>query len=340
MSRIDEALRRAAEAARGASPEESPQSSSGGVDPVEFAEEPYPIEMPERRRVRPAPVHVSSAESAPVAVLPPPKSEPAKPEPVAAPVAATTTMLQSEPPSLFSRIDSKLAAKVVVDQRMQPAYREQYRRLAAELHHRQGLTGLKVVMVASAVVGEGKTLTASNLALTLSESYQRNVLLMDADLRRPSINVVFGMNGAPGLADGLTSVKEEKLTLHQISSYLSILPAGRPSSDPLAALTSDRMRRLIAEARQVFDWVVIDTPPVGLIADANLLVSMVDGAILVVHAGSTRYALVKRAVDALGPDRILGVVLNRVESPARAYGYGSDYYYGHYHVPVAESPDQ
>ena len=71
------------------------------------------------------------------------------------------------------------------------------------------------------------------------------------------------------------------------------------------------MQRLIDEAREAFDWVIIDTPPVGLLTDANLLASMVDGAVLVVKAGSTPYDLVKRAVDAIGPSKLLGVVLNR-----------------------------
>ncbi len=248
------------------------------------------------------------------------------------PVAA----VPAPPSSLFERLDRRLAAKIVVDQTMIPASREQYRRLAATLHHQQAATGLKVVMIASAVVGEGKTLTAANLALTLSESYQRTVLLIDADLRRPSLNTVFGMNGAPGLAEGLASLQERKLALHQISPRLSILPAGKPSADPMAGLTSGRMRRVIDEARESFDWIIVDTPPVGLLTDANLLAAMVDGAILVVQAGSTPYDRVKRAVEAIGSDRMLGVVLNRAEVRAHAYGYGYDYYYAP--PPVFYSP--
>ena len=85
----------------------------------------------------------------------------------------------------------------------------------------------------------------------------------------------------------------------------------------MAGLTSDRMRRVIDEAREAFDWVIVDTPPVGLLTDANLLASMVDGAVLVVKAEHTPYQLVQRAVDALGRNRILGVVLNRAQRAAR-----------------------
>ena len=228
--------------------------------------------------------------------------------------------------SLFERLDSGLAEKVVVDENMAQESREQYRRLAATLHHGQAANGLKVVMIASAVAGEGKTLTASNLALTLSESYQRNVLLVDADLRRPSIHTVFKVVGSPGLADGLMSVEDRKLPLHVISPRLTILPAGTPSSDPMAGLTSTRMRYLLDEAREAFDWVIIDTPPVGLLTDANLLAAMVDGIVLVVKAGSTPYGLVRRAVDMIGAPRVLGIVLNRATAHALEYRYGYGYY--------------
>lgn len=318
MSRVDEALRRAAERAR-QQDSEAPVASATpiGVDAEQFDGESFPIEMPDRRRERPA--------APPVEVVTHPVKDP---------------VLQPElSSSRFVQLDARLAAKVVVDQTMRPGSREQYRRLAATLHHSQVATGLKVVMIASAVVGEGKTLTASNLALTLSESYKRNVLLIDADLRRPSVNTVFGMNGAPGLAEGLHSEEEPQLLLHKVTSRLSILPAGKPSLDPMAALTSDRMRRLIDEAKEAFDWVIIDTPPVGLLTDANLLAAMVDGALLVVHAGSTPYDQVKRAVEAIGAGKLLGVVLNRVDYQPQVYQYGYEYY-GHSHSPAAEPPSQ
>ena len=237
---------------------------------------------------------------------------------------------------LADRVDASLSTKTVVDHAMLPTSREQYRRLAASLHQAQGTKGFKVAMVASAVAGEGKTLTAANLALTLSESYRRNVLLIDADLRRPSLHTVFRLEGAPGLLDGLAANGETRLRLHKLSSRLTVLPAGEPTSDPIGALTSDRMRHLIAEARDVFDWVIIDTPPVGLLTDAALLASMADGILLVVKADSTAYDLVNRALDLIGRERVIGVVLNRAtELPHRSnYDY-SKYYYGQPALPAA-----
>jgi protein-tyrosine kinase len=181
-------------------------------------------------------------------------------------------------------------------------------------------------MISSAVASEGKTLTASNLALTLSESYQQSVILIDADFRRPSLHALFGIDGTFGLMDALAAVEDRPAPLRSITKTLSVLPAGRPSSDPMAGLTSARMKRLITEAREAFTWVIVDTPPVGLLTDANLLASMVDGTLLVVKAGATPYQLVQRAVEAIGVDHFLGVVLNQATEHAKTYGYYADYY--------------
>src|SRR6478672_9244105 len=167
---------------------------------------------------------------------------------------------------------------------MSPISREQYRRLAATLHRHRELTGLKVLMVTSAAVGEGKTLTAANLALTLSESYKKKVLLIDADLRRPAVQKIFRLDDGPGLCEGLVGTGSRKMPVHRISPLLSVVTAGRPNNDPISRLTSDRMRRMLEEAREAFDWIIIDTPPVALLPDANLLGAMVDGAILVIRA--------------------------------------------------------
>src|SRR5688572_197211 len=305
MSRIDEAMRRAAgDGAVEPPPEETVddlQAEEPGSDATALAREPFPVELTEGRPRPPKQDQNRAAGS----------YDTARP-------AAT-----AEPEStLFERLDARLTEKIVVDHNMTHASREQYRRLAAVLHDAHNATGLRVVMVASAVAGEGKTLTASNLALTFSESYQKRVLLIDADLRRPSLHSVFRLDTAMGLGDGLLSTGETKMLVRQVSSRLAVLPAGRPSSDPMAGLTSDRMRRLLEEAKQSFDWVILDTPPVMLLPDANLLAAMVEGAVLVVRAGSTSHELVKRAADAIGRSRILGVVLNRAE----ASGSHEDHY--------------
>ena len=176
--------------------------------------------------------------------------------------------------------------------------------------------------------GEGKTLTATNLALTLSESYQDQVLLIDADLRKPTLHQVFGLQAAVGLNEGLQPDAHAKLVLRQVSPRLSVLPAGRPTADPMAALTSERMRQLVDEAKEAFDWVILDTPPLMLLPDAHLLSSVVDAAVLVVRANSTPHELVKRSAEIIGRDRIVGVLLNQATGNTQA-GYGQYHSYGY-----------
>ena len=232
--------------------------------------------------------------------------------------------------ALVTRFHQRYAAKFVIDQTMLASSREQYRRLAAALHHAREASGVSVVMIASAVAGEGKSLTASNLAMTFSESYKRSVLLIDGDLRRPSIHTLFGLESRAGLSEALLSIDEPQLSLVQVSDRLTILPGGRPNSDPMAGLVSGRMQRLITEARELFEWVFIDTPPVGLLSDANLLAAMVDAAVLVIRADRTPYTLVQRAIESIGRDRLLGTVLNQSTAQARGTYYE---YYHYYQAP-------
>ena len=254
---------------------------------------------------------------------------PASSDPMREDAAGRQVELTAEPGLVATA--AGVAEKVVVDADTNPASVEQYRRLAAVLHHAQNERGLKVIMVTSALPGEGKTLTASNLALTLSESYQRRVLLVDADLRRPSIHQLFALPSLSGLSDGLRSVEDRKLTLVEVSSHLTVLPAGRPDPDPMSVLTSSRMQYVLDEAREKFDWVIVDTPPVGLMPDAHLLAAMVDGALLIIGAGMSPHRAVAKAAEVIGRDRILGVVLNRVARNDMSHG---SYYYLYYDAPT------
>jgi len=206
---------------------------------------------------------------------------------------------------------------------------EQYRRLAARLLLAQAENGTRLVMVTSALPGEGKTLTSANLALTLSESYKRPVLLIDGDLRRPWVHELFQVPNVSGLNDGLRLESNRRIPLLSYTDNLTLLTAGRPDSDPMSVLSGEGMRRVLAEAARRFDFVIIDTPPVALLPDAHLLSSLVDGVLLVVDAGGSPLPAIKKAVDAVGRARVLGVVLNRVDSGI-SHGYN---YYGAYYGP-------
>jgi capsular exopolysaccharide synthesis family protein len=191
-------------------------------------------------------------------------------------------------------------------------------------------------MVTSALPREGKTLTVTNLALTLSGSYRRRVLLIDADLRRPSVHGVLKIPNTTGLHEVLNS-NVTTLPTVQISPLLSVLTAGGPDDSPLAALTSARMRALLEHAAANFDWVLLDAPPVGLMPDAALLAGITGASLLVIAAGMTPYKLVERAVAELGRDRIVGTLLNRVESRALSVQEYGEYYRRESHHQVNQT---
>lgn len=297
MSRIDEALRR----------KQEQQDATTASEPAAAA-----TATPEAED----PWHVSDT------LAPAPAPEARRSPAFEAPSGTTGTFIGA--PQTAPQIYEKL---VVNTTSLPSGVVEQYRRLAATLHHAQVDRGVRSVMITSALAGEGKSLTATNLALTLSESYKRRVLLIDADLRRPSLNKVFQVPETSGLADGLGIDAERRLPVIQLSPYLTLLPAGRPTPDPMASLTSGRMKHIVAEAREAFDWVILDTPPIALLTDAALLAAMVDTAVLVVRAARTPLAAARRAAEAVGRERLIGVVLNGVEDrPHASY----DYYYSTY----------
>ena len=308
MTRLSEALKRAA---------------AETTTPVVVTEEPLPVAgewkfapvetmyVPEARTVE---------ADLPYAVIP--DAAPAPPAPPAPPVAASPVSDAPLPALQFGAADRD---KLVVSGAVEPAVVEQYRHLAATFHQAQKASGVRTVTVTSALPSEGKTLTATNLALTLSESYQRRVLLIDADLRRPRLREVFGLPISEGLADALTSSRGARLPVHHVTRNLWVLAAGTMVNDPMNLLVSPAMKQLLDDARESFDWVIVDTPPIAILPDANLLSKMIDTALLVVSAQSTPYPVVRRAVEAIGAQRILGVVLNRAEqiglSARYSYGY-------------------
>ncbi|HJR59562.1 MAG TPA: CpsD/CapB family tyrosine-protein kinase [Vicinamibacterales bacterium] len=297
MSRIEEALRRASTARAGAEAALVPDVVPGPLDGTPLTR--YPREA--RREEGGSRQKTSD-------VTPPPRAVPREPAAL-------------RPGPLVEGLDAKLILSHAT-----PVAVEQYRRLAGTLHGLQAEHGTKTVMVTSALPREGKTLTVTNLALTLSESYGRRVLLIDADLRRPAVHEMLRVPNGRGLSDGLRA-QSGALPVVQVSPNLSVLPAGRADSNPMAGLTSDRMRGLLEESASLFDWVLVDTPPVGIMPDAHLLARQSHGVIFVIAANSTPFALVQRAVTEIGREHIIGTVLNRIDAgsnPATAY-------YGHYY---------
>jgi protein-tyrosine kinase len=306
MSRVDEALRRAAAA------------------PRLVATGPQVPERPAERRDRPVLEHYPLEAGT---SLPPSASPVAPVAPVSTVETRVTPAVGTEHAAgaISTRFSPAYQGKLVAVGGAPPASIEQYRRLAATLHHLQAEQGLKRLMVTSAAPQEGKTLTVVNLAITLSESYRRRVLLIDADLRRPSIHDVFGISNQYGLCDALRP-GARPLQFSRVSPMLWVLPAGPTDANPMGALASDRMERLLDEVGSSFDWILLDAPPVALMADAGLLARLTRAVIVVIGAGSTPYALVEKVVAELGRENIIGTVMNRVEEDATQWsGYYSNY---------------
>jgi receptor protein-tyrosine kinase len=285
MGRIEEALRRSSAAAEGSANADTVVPSTPRTDTFE------------------SPWSFPDAESA---------AKSPRIEKIGGSSGATSDPVASEPAAVFRGFSPAFEQLLVVGRGAPPLLAEQFRRLAATLHQAQLAAGTKVIMVTSASPADGKSLTSANLALTLSESYRRQVLLIDADLRRPSLHHIFAVPNVSGLNDGLQSGQDHKLTTLGITANLTLLPAGRPDPDPMSGLTSSRMRDILHEASQRFDWVIVDTAPVGLLADASIVGAMVDGALLVIRAGRTPHNVVLKAIDMFGRERIMGIVLNGV----------------------------
>ncbi len=207
---------------------------------------------------------------------------------------------------------------------------EQYRTLRHALEQMHKTGAVSIIAVSSAAAQDGKTTTAINLAAALAEAAETRVLLVDADLRRPSVGGHLGFAGAagPGLVD---AIMDAGLTLtdvvrHCLPSNFSVLPAGRCPSVPYEVLNSPRLGELLEEARQAYDYIVLDTPPLVLVPDCRLLARWVDGFLMVVAAHKTPRKLVEEALNILDPAKLIGLVLNADDRPLSGY-YGSYYTY-------------
>jgi protein-tyrosine kinase len=298
MGRIDEALRRTGHRTRA-------EVASTGVPPQAGAET---FVSPWAFR--------EGAERGPL--------EAAPPNPLAAALDAPTALEAGG----FHSFSDEWIPRLVIAEHANVRLVEEFRQLAATLHQAQTTSNIRVLVVTSAEPGEGKSTTAVNLALTLSESYKRRVLLIDADLRRPALHEITQVPNTKGLGETLKAAGDHKLPLFQLSETLMLAPAGRPDSNPMNALTSPRMRHMLVEAAMRFDWVIIDAPPIGPIADSSLLAPLSDGVLLVVRARRTHHLSAQKAIDAIGRDRLLGVVLNDAEvEDSPSY---NQYYHGYF----------
>jgi capsular exopolysaccharide synthesis family protein len=234
----------------------------------------------------------------------------------------------------LSLASSKEAVEMITQSRPQSQMAESYRALRTSLL----LTSLgappKVILVTSALPEEGKTTTSINSAIVLAQRGTR-VLLIDADLRRPSIHKTLGMAPGNGLSNVLTggATLQQAVVQSNISSSLWVLPAGTPPPNPAELLGSGNMRDVLAKLREQYDHIVIDTPPTLSVTDAVIMSTKADAVILVIRAGQTTKQALRRARDLLTQvnARTCGVLLNAVNLNSPDYYYYYEYQgkYGH-----------
>lgn len=226
----------------------------------------------------------------------------------------------------ITRMPTREGAALVVARQPLSHGAEEYRQIRSALAFANVDGRASTLLVTSAGPGEGKSTFAANMSLALAETRER-VLVIDADLRRPRVAPYFGVEGAVGLTGVLLGeVDLADAISTRADSTLDILTAGVVAPNPSEILASAAMRNLIAQAEELYDLVVIDSPPVLSVADANLLAPLVSGVLLIADATKTSRAQLAAAVDGLrvAGAHVLGVVLNRVRPPRRRDDYYVD----------------
>src|SRR6185436_149336 len=208
---------------------------------------------------------------------------------------------------------------------------DQYRTLRHSIERLRRENGLRVLAMTSATPNDGKTVTTLNLAGALAQAPDARILVVDADLRRPSVASYLGLDLQPsrGLSDVL---RDPAYTLDDVVQplegfNLSVVPAGAPQNAPYELLNSTRLENFLNEARERYDCVLVDTPPLVPLPDCRLIGKWVDGFLLVVGAHKTPRSLVQDALNLLDMSKVIGIVFNGDRRPlSNGYGY---YYYTH-----------
>ncbi|WP_026882545.1 CpsD/CapB family tyrosine-protein kinase [Clostridium akagii] len=206
---------------------------------------------------------------------------------------------------------------------------EAYRTLRTNIQFSNFDEDLNTILVTSSGPGEGKSTTAANLALSMAETGKK-VLLIDADLRKPSLHKKFNISNNKGISNLLIGQFKFADVAQRYTENLYLLTSGTIPPNPSEMLSSKKMKIFLEEAKGNFDFIILDTPPVVAVTDAQLLSTMVGGVLLVVAAGQAEVAAAQKAKELLENVKanIIGVVLNKAEiGNGKNYGY-YHYYYG------------
>ena len=210
-----------------------------------------------------------------------------------------------------------------------PYYCEIVKGLRAKVEYKMETLNLRVLAVSSAIAGEGKTMTAIQLAANMASTGRKKILLVDMDLRKSSIARELGIASDPGLSDFLSgSVPKEKILRISVVPGLSVIVGGKTILSPTDMLAGERFRSLLRGLREEFDLVILDTPPILPVPDAVTISEQVDAFILLFRFNHTPHQLFRKAIEELGERKIVGVVLNCEEKNSDKYYHK---YYGKYY---------
>ena len=205
---------------------------------------------------------------------------------------------------------------------------EAYRSVRTSIEYSNLDAKLKIILVTSTQQNEGKSTVASNLAISFSKLPNKKILLIDADLRNPSIHRVFSIGNSDGMMSILKGDKDLKSTVYNLNENLDILTTGVIPPNPDEILVTDKMKEFIQQIKEKYDYIFIDSPPIGIVSDASLLSQLSDGVIFVISSGEVETDFAKLAKEKLMnvDAKILGAELNKYESHNDDYGY----YYSEY----------
>lgn len=201
---------------------------------------------------------------------------------------------------------------------------ESYRTLRTNIQYSSFDKEYKVIVVTSSEQGEGKSTTSGNLALCMAQG-DKKVVLIDCDLRRPSLHKKFKLSNLEGLSDIMIGKKDLNQVINRYNKNLVLITSGKIPPNPSEMLSSKAMSNLLDKLKADFDYIILDTPPVQAVTDSQILSTKADGTILVIRADRTRRESVQNAVSLLKKvnSHIIGTVLNGIETSRNKY-----YYYG------------
>ena len=205
---------------------------------------------------------------------------------------------------------------------------EEFRTLRSRLYHAREKMTLKKILVTSALPKEGKSFTSANLAQVLVRQHGRRVLLVDADLRGPRLHMMLGTTSSPGLSEYLQGENDE-FSIMQRGPFenLFFIPSGREIGNAAELVGNGRLKALLQRVEPLFDWIIIDSPPVIPVSDSSVLAKACDGVLMVVRSNSTPFDMARKARQEFPAEALVGVVLNGTREEALPY---SRYYYAPY----------